>query len=118
MHLRAGLPERLEVEPVDSVLAMAAQAMGEDPGTRSIILIARNGLQVPITSFFDDCTPMTRESGAESTNFAVTGLFKLLGVHYAREVPSFCCCLFLYWGGGGFEPLSLEGVSSNGFYST
>ena len=62
-----GLPERLEVEPVDSVLAMAAQAMG--------------------ASFFDDCAAMAGESGAESTNFAVTGLFKLLGVHYAREVP-------------------------------
>ena len=40
--------------------------------------IAREGLQVPITSFFDNFTALAVESGAESTNFAVTGLFKLL----------------------------------------
>ncbi|CAJ1340280.1 unnamed protein product, partial [Effrenium voratum] len=30
-----------------------------------------------ITSFFDNFTALAVESGAESTNFAVTGLFKL-----------------------------------------
>ena len=54
---------------------------------RSIVHIAREGLRVPITSFFDDFTALAVESGAESTNFAVTGLFKLLGVQYAREGP-------------------------------
>ena len=149
LNSTCGLPERLEVEPVDSVLAMAVQAMGEDPGSRSIVgrtydlvsaykqfgvcpsdvetlriavkvpgkrefrlykvlalpfgavasvaaflriarsivHIAREGLRVPITSFFDDFTALAVESGAESTNFAVTGLFKLLGVQYAREGP-------------------------------
>ena len=53
----------------------------------SLIRIARQGLRVPTTSPSNDFAELAVEPGAESTNFAVGGLFKLLVARFAKDGP-------------------------------
>ena len=54
---------------------------------RDIVRIARQGLRAPITSPSNDFAELAVEPGAESTNFAVGGLFKLLVARFAKDGP-------------------------------
>ena len=84
---------------VFKVLALPFGAVGSVAAflrvAASISFLARRALKLAVTAFFDDFTCLSQKGDQASTDFAITGLFKLLGVDYAREgkkAPDFSDC--------------------------